>query len=48
MNILEITILAVLAFAVFFALRHIVKKRKSGCSGCCSECGADCRTARKK
>ena len=52
MSILEIAIAAVIAAAVFFALRRIVRMRKSGCScgcsGCCASCGGGCGVSRKK
>ena len=49
MSILEIVIIAVLAVAVFFALRRIVKTRKSGgCSCGCAGCSKACPMAREK
>ena len=48
MNMIEVLLIAVIALAVFFALRHIFKKRKTGCSCCCAECGRACETARRK
>ena len=56
MSVLEIAIIAVIALAVFFALRTVVRMRKSGgcscgcsgCSGCCASCGMSCEAARKK
>ena len=48
MNIIEIAIIAVIAVIVFFALRHIFKMRKSGCSCCCAACGGECGMSRKK
>ena len=51
MSIYEILIITVLAVAVIFALRRIIKMRKSGCScgcsGCCAACGGGCGMARK-
>lgn len=38
MNILDIVICAVLAVAVFFAIRSVVKQKKGGCCGNCSDC----------
>lgn len=39
MNIWDIVICAVLAVAVFFAIRSAVKqKKKGGCCGNCSDC----------
>ena len=47
MNIADILIIVVIAVALFFAVRHVVKLRKSGgcaCgsaggySGCCASC----------
>ena len=48
MNIIEIAIIAVIAVAVFFALRHTIKMQKSGCSCCCAECNRACGTAHRK
>ena len=55
MSFLEIVITVLIALSVFFALRRIVRMRKSGCScgcsgcsGCCAACGGGCETARKK
>ncbi|MBQ3372107.1 MAG: FeoB-associated Cys-rich membrane protein [Oscillospiraceae bacterium] len=48
MNMVEIAIIAGLAVAVFFALRHMIKMRKSGCSCGCSGCNGACEKARKK
>ena len=52
MSIIEIAIVAVIGAAVFFALRRIVKMRKSGCScgcsGSCTSCGRACEMSRKK
>ena len=47
MNIADILIIAVIAVALFFAVRHVVKLRKSGgcacgsiggCTGSCASC----------
>ena len=52
MTMIEIAIVAVIAVAVFFALRRIVIMRRSGCScgcsGCCADCGGGCGTACRK
>ena len=48
MNIVEIVIVAVIALAVFFALRRVFRMRRGGCSCCCAECGRACETARRK
>ena len=57
MNAVDIVLLAVLAIAVAFALRRIVKMRKSGCSCCssgcgctgnCASCGAACSHSEKE
>lgn len=57
MNAIDIVLLAVLAIAVAFALRRIVKMRKSGCSCCssggcctgnCASCGASCSHREKE
>lgn len=48
MNIIEIAIIAVIAVIVFYALRHIFKMRKSGCSCCCAACGGGCGMSQKK
>ena len=52
MSILDFLIIAVIAVAVFFAVRRIIRMRKSGgcscgaagggCSGCCAACSAEC------
>ena len=42
MSFLEIAIIALIALAVFFALRRVIKMRKSGCSCCCAECSRSC------
>ena len=51
MSIIEIVIAAVIAAAVFFALRRIVKMKKGGCScgrsGCCASCSGGCGMSRK-
>ena len=39
MSFIEIAIIAGLAAAVFFALRHMIGRKKSGCS-CCGDCGS--------
>ena len=46
MSIIEIAIIAVIAAAVFFALRRIAKMRKSGC--CCATCSGECQMSCKK
>lgn len=52
MSIIEIAIVAVIAAAVFCALRRIVRMRRSGCScgcsGCCAACGGECGMTRGK
>lgn len=48
MDLIDYVLLAGIALAVFFALRHMQKKRKSGCSGCCAECVRTCGPAREK
>ena len=45
MNMIELVIIAVIALAVFFALRHIVRMRKCGCSCGCSGCSMACEKA---
>lgn len=49
MNAADLILLVLLAAAVFFALRHIRRMRKSGCAcgnagGCTGDC-ASCRSA---
>ncbi|MBO4877810.1 MAG: FeoB-associated Cys-rich membrane protein [Ruminococcus sp.] len=41
MNVIDILLIIVIAAAVLFAVRHIVKDRKNGavCCGDCSRCG---------
>ena len=47
--IMEILIIAVLAVAVFFALRRMIRMRKSGGCGCgCADCDKACTAARRK
>ena len=49
MSIVEIAIIAVLAAAVFFAVRRIVKMKKSGgCSCGCAGCSKACAMAHGK
>ena len=51
MNLVEILIIAVLAVAVFFALRRMIRMRKSGGCGCgcgCADCEKACTAARRK
>ena len=48
MNIADIVILAGIVLAVFFALRHMYKMKKRGCSCGCSECGRNCGSAQAK
>lgn len=56
MNAVDFVLLALLAVAVFFALRHMQKMRKSGCAcgnagGCtgnCASCRAACMQKEKK
>ena len=49
MNLVEILIIAVLAVAVFFALRRMIRMRKSGGYGCgCADCDNACTAARRK
>lgn len=49
MNLVEILIIAVLAVAVFFALRRMIRMRKSGGCGCgCADCDNACTAARRK
>lgn len=51
MNLVEILIIAVLAVAVFFALRRMIRMRKSGGCGCgcgCADCDKACTAARRK
>lgn len=38
MNIADILILAVIALAVVFAVRYMIKSSKNG--GCCGDCGS--------
>ena len=55
MGVLDFLIIAVVAVAVFLAVRRIVRLRKngacpcgtagSGCSGCCAACSAECSKA---
>ena len=45
MNIIDILIIAVIAVAVFFAVRHVVKLRKSGGCACGSSGGCSCSCA---
>ena len=48
MNLVEILIIAVLALAVFFALRRMIRMRKSGGCGCgCADCDKACPVRRK-
>ena len=47
MNAADLILLVLLAAAVFFALRHIRKIRKSGCScGNAGGCTGDCASCR--
>ena len=49
MNLVEILIIAVLAVAVFFALRRMIRMRKScGCGCGCADCEKACTAARRK
>ncbi len=48
MRILDIVLLGLIALAVFFALRRIIKKRKSGCSCGCAACSRSCTMAGRK
>lgn len=49
MNFVELLIVAVLALAVFFALRRMIRMRKSGGCGCgCPDCEKACTAARRK
>ena len=45
MNLIDIVLLAILAVAVFFALRRIVLDRRAGrsCGGNCAGCQLDCK-----
>lgn len=44
----NIIVIALLGTAVFFALRSIIRSKKSGgCSGDCSSCGCSCSSAQK-
>ena len=43
----EIILIAVLAAAVFFALRRICRKKTGGCSCGCSGCSRACDARRK-
>jgi uncharacterized membrane protein len=45
MNLVDILIIAVIAVAVFFAVRHVVKLRKSGGCACGSSGGCSCGCA---
>ena len=45
MNIVDILIIAVIVVAVFFAVRHVVKLRKSGGCACGSSGGCSCGCA---
>ena len=49
MNFVELLIVAVLALAVFFALRRMIRMRKSGGCGCgCADCEKACTASRRK
>ncbi len=48
MSLTDIAILVVIAAAVFFALRRIIRMRKSGCSCGCGKCDASCAAERRK
>ena len=49
MNFVELLIVAVLALAVFFALRRMIRMRKSGgCGYGCADCDTACTAARRK
>ena len=56
MNIWDILLIALIAVAAGFALRRVIRTRKtggcscgaSGCSGNCAACGASCPSARKR
>lgn len=48
MNGFDIVLLIGLALAVLFALRRMHKKRKSGCSCSCADCGKACPMAHGK
>lgn len=42
MNFWDISILAAIALIVGLSLRRMLRKKKSGCPGCCSCCGGSC------
>ena len=44
----NLIVIAILAVVVAFAVRSIIKKRKSGggCSGDCSSCGCNCSSGK--
>lgn len=42
MNVFDIALLFLVAAAAALALRHLRRRKKSGCGGACSCCGADC------
>ena len=45
MNIADILVIAVIAVALFFAVRHVVKLRKSGGCACGASGGCSCGCA---
>lgn len=49
MNLSTIFVLIIIAAAVGFAVRSIIRNRKNGC-GCrgCSECQADCSKSKER
>ena len=44
MNLVDYILIAIIAAALFLAVRSILKRKKSGgcCSGCCSSCKKGC------
>ena len=56
MNIWDILLVALIALALFFALRRMYRTRKtggcscgaSGCSGNCAACGKGCHSAGRR
>ena len=48
MSLIEIALIAVIAIAVFFAVRRIIRMKKNGCSCGCSECNRACAASKRK
>ncbi len=42
MNVWDILILLAVAGAAALALRFMRRRKKAGCSGCCTACGQSC------